>query len=157
MTDNTQQLATQPTTAQQTPEPLPIPPDIKLYLNAVLDEADLLILTEDEREQILQNMYKDFLAFFFTRILESVPEEKMETFMQLDEKRADIKKIEDFLQHDVPNAKEVIEKAYEDFRDLYLDAVAVSEARIEAIAEDATNTTKSALERLAIGQSVDQP
>jgi hypothetical protein len=131
-----------------------VPQEMRAYLEAVLEEADLLILNEEEREQIIQNMYRQLDLFLLTRILENLPEEKLEAFEKLDEDKANITQIEDFIRSSVPNAKELFEKAYEDFRELYLDSLAIEEARIEAIAQDASSDSKSMLEKLAIGETI---
>ena len=148
------QVQSLPTVPATMAEHIDIPQEMRAYLEAVLEEADLLILNSEEREQIIQTMYRQLDLFLLTRILEELPEDKLEAFEKLDEEKANITQIEDFIRSSVPNAKEVFEKAYEDFRELYLDSLAIEEARIEAIAQDASSDSKSMLEKLAIGETI---
>src|SRR5690242_15067866 len=103
-----QQNTQQPTTQVQHVE---IPQEIRVFLEAVLDEADLLILNDEEEQLILENMYRQLNVFLMSKVLGTVPEEKVDGFISVSEEGTEIHKLQECLQKEIPNTGEFFEKA----------------------------------------------
>lgn len=131
-----------------------IPNELKVFFQGILDEADIFIADEEDLNDLLISMYGHFNNFILSAILEHLPAEKVETFVDLSEQEGSTTQVQDYIEKNLPNSKEVITKAYEDFRNLYLDTIAIEDARMEAMdEEEKNNSTLNTLKDLAKGTS----
>ena len=121
--------------------PQAIPVEIRTYLEGIIEEADILIFDEQDKEEILLDMYGQLNQFLIQKILEVLPEEKIDAFIALDEEQKGAQDIESFLSTAIPNAKDVLAQTFDNFRNTYLETIAIETARIEVFEEKAGQAT----------------
>lgn len=131
-----------------------IPDDIRIYLQAILEEADALILDQEVWEQLLGTMYVQLDQFLTTKLLEKLPNDKLEAFLDLDqEKDLNPEKMQKFVDENVPNSKELFVEAFKEFRDMYLTNIAnernAEEQGEEEKQQKPINIENASLENLA--------
>lgn len=131
-----------------------IPQEIRLFLEGILTEADVLIFDDDEKETILINMYSQLDSHLIGKVLEHLPEDKIEGFIDLDdEKENSTEKVQKYLEKHLPNAKEVFAQAFVEFKNMYLENVAIEMARYDALGGNRdTDDKNNALERISSGK-----
>lgn len=120
-----------------------IPDELKLFFRSILDEADVFIADEKDLQEIIISMYGHFNNFILSAILEHLPEDKIDDFVVItEENNSTTQEAQNYLEQNLPNAKDIISKAYEEFRNLYLETIAIADERMEAMdknkKEDAT-------------------
>lgn len=120
---------------ENTPQAIPV--EIRTYLEGIIEEADILIFDEQDREEILGDMYEQLNQFLIQKILELLPEEKIDAFIALDEENKGPDDIQKFLEATIPEEKEVLAQAYDEFKQVYLETIAIEAARMEALEENA--------------------
>lgn len=131
-----------------------IPPDIKIFLERILEEADLLLLDDETYNTILKSMYLQLDQHLLGRILEALPEDKLEGFIALDaaEKTSNPQAVQDYLEKNLPQAKDIFAKAFEDFKTMYLESIAQEKAKEETNIQDSdTNKIGQVLSEIALG------
>lgn len=111
--------STQNNTATQIPE------DVKVFLESLLMDAGMTTLDEKGRETMIAELYQRLDNFLASVIIEKMPPEKLESFIQMNEKAASQEEIENFIKENIPNAENMFAEAFAEFRDLYLGNVAV--------------------------------
>jgi len=137
----------------QSDTPSQVPAEMKAFLQGILDEADILILDDVEKEAVIQNMYFQLDAFLLEQVIAALPDEKIEEFSTLSEEEGSVEKVQAFIESALPNAKEIFEKAYEEFRQWYLDTIAIEEAKSDAFDEQMQSSDEHvSLKTLANGQ-----
>lgn len=136
-----------------------IPPDIKIFLEGLLEEADLLILNDEMYDTILKSMYLQLDQHLLGRVLEALPEDRLEGFIALDatEKTSDPATVQDYLEKHLPDAKDVFAKAFADFRTMYLETIAREKVREEEnMQENDTSKIGQVLSEIAAGKHATQ-
>lgn len=101
-----------------------IPQEVRPYLESLLADAGIHPIDEQMQENMLKDLYVRLDNFLATAILDNMPAEHLEAFIQLNEKKATKEEIEKFLQKNLPNSQDVFAKAFVEFRDIYLGLTA---------------------------------
>lgn len=102
-----------------------IPEEVKPYLEGLLADAGITPVDEKMQEDMMKELYVRLDNFLASAILDNMPPEHLEAFIQLNEKHVSKEEVEGFLQEHLPNTKEVFAKAFVEFRDLYLGNTAL--------------------------------
>ena len=110
--DNTQQI-------------LQIPPDVRSFLEGLLTDAGMTSLDDEMREEMLKELYGRLDNHLSATIIDNLPPENLDEFIKLNEDGKTKEEIESYLKEKMPNAQEVLAKAFIEFRDLYLGNVTV--------------------------------
>ncbi|EKD90831.1 MAG: hypothetical protein ACD_30C00081G0002 [uncultured bacterium] len=111
--DNTQQI-------------LQIPPDVRSFLEGLLTDAGMTSLDDEMREEMLKELYGRLDNHLSATIIDNLPPENLDEFIKLNEDGKTKEEIESYLKEKMPNAQEVLAKAFIEFRDLYLGNVTVA-------------------------------
>lgn len=83
-------------------------------------------LDESMHEEMLSELFARLDNYMTSVIVQNIPPEHMDAFIKMSEEKKPQTEIEAFLKEKVPNAQEILTKAFADFRDLYLKDVTVS-------------------------------
>lgn len=102
-----------------------IPEEVQPYLEGLLADAGITPVDDTMKEGMMKDLYVRLDNFLASAILDNMPADQVEAFIQLNEKKADKKEIEGFLEKHLPNTKDVFAKAFVEFRDLYLGNTAL--------------------------------
>lgn len=105
---------------------LQIPPEIRTFLEGLLQDAGMTTLDDQMREEMIKELYARLDSFITSVIMENLPPEKLEEFTKMAEEKKTRQEMEEFLKAHVPNAAEVMAQAFIEFRNLYLGNVAVA-------------------------------
>lgn len=103
-----------------------IPPEIKTFLEGLLQDAGMLNLDESMHQEMINELYARLDNFIASTIIDNLPAESVEEFIQMNEQKKPQAEIEQYLRDKMPNSEDTMSKAFMDFRDLYLGNVAVS-------------------------------
>ena len=106
--------------------PLEIPSEVKTFLEGILTDSGMLMTDDAMKEEMIKELYARLDHFITTAIIDNLPPEHLETFIKLNEEKKPKAEIEQFLKDKMPNAQDVMARAFAQFRDLYLKNVAVA-------------------------------
>jgi len=98
-----------------------IPPDIKQFLLSIITEANLQLPEENQKEQVVQELYDQLDQFMLSTIIENLPEDKLTGFNELALQGAKRDQLEEYLKANIPNYQEVFAQALIAFHDTYLE------------------------------------
>jgi len=113
-------------TSSSTVNSLNISPEIKVYLEGLLEDAGIQTVDELMKEEMIKELYARLDNFLTTTIIDNMPPDHLDTFIKMNEEKKSKEEIEMFLKEKMTNYKEVFSKAFADFRDLYLGGVTAS-------------------------------
>lgn len=102
----------------------PITPEVKTYLETLLQDAGKTESDPTKQEQNIQELYKKLDEFIANVVVESMPEDKIDAFVKLNEDKRPMEEIEQYLKTNMPDAQNVLAKAFVDFKDSYLNTKA---------------------------------
>lgn len=114
-----------PNTNPRNANSLDIQPDIRGFLENILQEAQMTFTDETMKEEVVQELFKRLDNFIAARTVENLPPEKLEEFIKLNEEKRPQEEIQKFMTENVPNSQKVFSDAFTEFRDLYLGKVSV--------------------------------
>lgn len=117
-----------------------IPEETRVFLDSLLFDANLTFTDDGQKEEMIKELYARLDYFLTSRIIESLPPEKLDEFMKMNEENKDQSEIEQFMTANIPEAQNVFQEAFLEFRNLYLGNLAVN--RNAPQAEDAPNGGK---------------
>ncbi len=100
--------------------PNQIPPEIQQYITSLLQEAGKSNLSQEELTSATNDMYHRIETFLIDKLVENLPETKLEEFTNLSEQATDATVLQQYLQQNIPNVQDVFAKAFEDFRTTYI-------------------------------------
>ncbi len=116
--------ANQPTPAAAAPaQPLTIPPEVRVFLEGILQDAGMTIPDEITREEMIKELFVRLDHYITSVIIENLPPEHLDAFMKLNEEKKPMSEIQKFLLDKMPDTQEIFTRAFADFRDLYLGNV----------------------------------
>lgn len=101
-----------------------IPPEVKTYLEGILQDANMVTLDDEMKEEMIKELYVRLDNFITAAIVDNMPADKVEEFIKMNEEKKSKEEIEKFVKEVMPNAQEVFTNAFMEFRDLYLGNVA---------------------------------
>ncbi|HVZ67772.1 MAG TPA: hypothetical protein VG917_05965 [Patescibacteria group bacterium] len=120
---------------------LMIPPEVKTFLEGILTDANMVTTDDAMRDEMIGELFVRLDSYMTTVIIDNMPAENIDEFIKLNEEKKPREEIEAYLKEKMPNAQEVLTKAFMDFRDMYLSNVTVAR---NAPASDATTTSNDA-------------
>ncbi len=100
-----------------------IPKEIKEYLDTILVDANLYNAEESVHQGMLKEMYERLDKYIAIKVVENLPADKLDEFIRLNDERRPREEVEKFLKDNMPNTQEVIQRAFVEFRDMYLQNV----------------------------------
>lgn len=106
-------------TAQQ----VQIPPEIRNFLDGLLEEAGITSVEGELKEEMISQLYQRLNNFITSTIVDSLPPENIDEFIKMNEENRPQIEIEQYLKEKMPNSQDVFGKAFVQFRDIYLGKV----------------------------------
>lgn len=103
-----------------------IPNDVRSFLESLLQDAGMTTLDDTMREEMIKELFVRLDSYITSVIVDNMPAEHLDEFIKLNEDKKPREEIEAFLKDKMPNAQDMFAKAFMEFRDLYLDNVAVA-------------------------------
>jgi hypothetical protein len=105
-----------------------IPQEIRNFLLNLLQQAAILPVSDSMREEMVQSLYKELDRYIATKLIESIPIESIETFIDMQEKQKSKEEIVSFLLEQVPDVEQMYIDSFNEFKTMYLDGVAKARA-----------------------------
>ena len=109
-----------------TQQDLQIPEEIRNYLDGILTDANMNMMEDDMREEMIRELFARLDNFMTATIVDNLSQEDAETFVKMNEDKKPKEEIEAFVKEKMPNSEEVFTNAFANFRDLYLGNVTES-------------------------------
>jgi hypothetical protein len=100
-----------------------IPPDIRNYLEGILQEAGMLTLDDQTKEGMIQELFFQLDNFLASLIVKNLNAEDLEVFIKMNEEKKSKEEIERFVQEKLPDAQATFTNAFSEFRRLYVENV----------------------------------
>ena len=113
-------------TQNQNNTKLEIPPEVRSFLEGLLNDANMTTLDENMREEMINELFARLDSYMTSVIVDKMPPENIEEFIKMNEEKKSRAEIEAFLKEKMPNAQEVLTRAFMDFREMYLSNVSVA-------------------------------
>ena len=117
-------VAPSPTVPQN--QGLQIPPDVRVYLDGLLEDVGITPVDEAMKEEMIKELFARLDNYITTTIIDNMPEEHIDAFIKMNEDEKPQKEIEEFLKEKMTNYQEVFSKAFADFRELYISNITAS-------------------------------
>lgn len=114
-----------------------IPPDMRTYITNLLNDAGISNLDEELREAMIKEVYERLDQYITSVIVEHMQPEHVDEFIRMNEEKKPQEEVQKFLLEKIPNAQEVMTKAFTDFRELYLGKVAVASQTPPSVDQEA--------------------
>jgi predicted house-cleaning noncanonical NTP pyrophosphatase (MazG superfamily) len=125
--DINQQITDQPVSqdnqSTDTAQLAPIPDEVREYLDSLLQDAGMSGFDPAMHDAMINELYIRLDKFLIGKVVEFLPEDKLEEFAKLNEETADPAKIQEYLTANLQNAQDVFTTAFGEFRDIYLEGV----------------------------------
>ncbi|MEK7571456.1 MAG: DUF5663 domain-containing protein [Patescibacteria group bacterium] len=102
---------------------MPIPDDIRTYLEGLLAESDTLTLDDSMREDMLQELFVQLENYLTSVIVNNLEPDDLEAFIKMNEEKKSKEEIEQFVQAKLPNAQDIFTNAFIEFRKMYVGNV----------------------------------
>lgn len=97
-----------------------IPQEVKKYLESLLNDAQVTLIDEQMKEEMIRELYERLDHYLTGVIVNNLPSDQLENFVKMNEEKKPREEIEQFIKEHVPKAEEVFASAFIDFRNLYL-------------------------------------
>lgn len=118
MDDQNQQTQNNPAPAQD----LQIPNEIRGFIENLLNDSGMTYTDDDMKEEMVKEIFVRLDQYIASVIVSSLPADKVEDFIKMNEDRKPQAEIEAYIKEHIPNTKDVFAKAFGDFRNMYLGA-----------------------------------
>lgn len=105
---------------------LEIPSEVRTFLEGLVQDSGMLNLEAETREEMIKELYARLDNFITSTIIDNMPPEYVEEFIKMTEQNKSKAEIEGYLKSKVPNAEEILAKAFIEFRNLYLGNITVA-------------------------------
>lgn len=97
-----------------------IPAEIRAFLQGIMEEAHVIVVDDQEKEQVIQYLFDRLDKYIAAKIIENMSAEDTEAFIKMNEEKKPQEEIDVFLQEHMKDPQEVFSRAFVDFRDFYL-------------------------------------
>ena len=119
-----------------TQKKIEIPSEVREFLEGILKDANMTSADESMHEEMINELFARLDNYMTTVIVDSMPQENLEEFIKMNEENKSREEIESFMREKVPNAQEILTKAFMDFRDMYLSNVTAARSAPETPTTD---------------------
>lgn len=99
-----------------------IPQEVKEYLEEIITQAQIPVFDDETKKQVVTDLFGRLDKYLAIKIAENLSEDNVKTFVQMNQDKKPQEEIDSFIQQNIPNAQELFEQAFVDFRDFYLTA-----------------------------------
>lgn len=106
-----------------------MPPEIRQFLEQLLQEAEMLTLDDETKEEMLKELFFQLENYLSSVIVENLSPEDLEVFIKMNNEKKSKEEIEQFITEKVPNVQEIFSNAFVEFRKMYLEHVATAKSK----------------------------
>ncbi len=106
---------------QPQPQTVAIDPDIRLFLENLLDEKGIFFSAPETREQMLQDLYIRLEKFILLTLAQELTPADGNQLVQMVEQNNSITAVQSFLKLKIPDLDQKLTKTLLQFRNIYLD------------------------------------
>ncbi len=103
-----------------TPE---ISSDVREFLLGILQDANMHMTDEQMQEEMIKELFVRLDNYIGSVIIDNLQPNDVESFIRMNEENKPREEINKFLKEKMPNAEEVMQKAFIHFREMYLSNV----------------------------------
>ena len=97
-----------------------VPEVLKKYFESILYDAHMLTNDVATNSFLVEDLYGKFREFVNERLIDAIPDDKLDAFLVLINKDASQDELDFFLQNNVENVQGVYNMVMVNFRDIYL-------------------------------------
>lgn len=105
---------------------LQIPTEVHLFLTNLLNDAGMDTIEDDLKAEMEKELFARLETYISSRIVETMPVDKLDSFVDMNEQGKSQEEIDAFIQENIPNAQQFFADIFLEFRDLYLANVAMA-------------------------------
>lgn len=117
-----------------TPE---ISSDVREFLLGILQDANMQMSDEEMQEEMIKELFVRLDNYIGSVIIDNLQPNDVEAFIKMNEENKPREEVNNFLKEKMPNAQEVMQKAFMHFREMYLSNVsAARNAPVEPKTQD---------------------
>src|SRR5437016_3142656 len=102
--------------ANTTEQQIPIPDEIRTYLNSLLDASGMKEADSVTREKMVQELFLKLDDYIIDKVVEYMPAEKLDDFTNFMQTSPSKEAVEKYIQENVPDSQDVFTVAFADFR-----------------------------------------
>lgn len=96
-----------------------IPPDIRIFLESLLEDAGMQ-LTDELKEAMVADLYNKLEKKMIADALENMKSEDVDEFVKLIQSSKDQTQIQQYINSHLPNAKDIFVQSLVDFKTYFL-------------------------------------
>lgn len=112
-------------TQNQQPK-LEIPAEVREFLEGILKDANMSSLDDSMHEEMINELFARLDSYMTSIMVDAMPPENLDEFIKMNEEKKSQAEVETYIKGKIPNAQEVLTKAFMNFRDMYLRNVTVA-------------------------------
>lgn len=105
---------------QQTKQLPAMSPEIRAFIEGLVEDAKLSNIDESMKEQLVEELYVRLDNYIASVIVENMPPEHLEEFIKMNEQGKSQQEVQQFFTEKLPNAGDVMASALLQFREMYL-------------------------------------
>lgn len=105
---------------KQTQQQTPIPNEIRIFLEGLLDDADIHAVDDQVRETMLQDLFVRLDAYIAASLVDMLPKENFDEFIKMNKENKPQQEIEVFLKEKIPDFAQKMTVVFGNFREMYL-------------------------------------
>ncbi len=109
---------------------LPIPQEIRNYIESLIHEANVAVFDEKTKEDLVQYLFDKLDKYLAAKIVENMTEEDTKEFIKLNQEKKSKDEIDMYIDKHMKNPQEVFTRAFIDFRDFYLTGQQASQPTV---------------------------
>ena len=109
-----------------TEKKLEIPAEVREFLEGILLDAKMTYADEAMHEELINELFARLDNYMTSVLVDSLPAEKLDEFIKMNGENKSHEEVEEYIKNNVPNAQDVLTKAFMNFRDMYLTGVSVA-------------------------------
>ncbi len=128
------QFLTEVILMDNTEKKLEIPAEVREFLEGILLDAKMTYADEAMHEELINELFARLDNYMTSVLVDCLPAEKLDEFIKMNGENKSREEVEEYIKNNVPNAQDVLTKAFMNFRDMYLSGVTVARNAPESTA-----------------------
>lgn len=98
-----------------------IPGEIRAYLEELLEEGNIMV-RDEIKEKMLGELFIELDNYLRTKVFQYLPQDKQKEFIEFAKTNPAPEAVTDYLQKNLPDVQEIFAKAFDEFREMYLES-----------------------------------
>lgn len=97
-----------------------IPDTIRPYLESIITDAEIRVLDEAMKEEIINELFLQLDDYLAAVIVDNLQKDDLEVFITMNKEKRSREEVEDFVRAKIPNAQDVFTNAFIEFKKVYV-------------------------------------